>query len=55
MLSRKVKITSLFWIAVVGLFLTSAYTAVIVSQGIETKRMIEFIYKRSKKEVNTDN
>jgi hypothetical protein len=52
MLSRKVKITTLFWVAIVGLFMTSMYTAVIVSQGIKTKKMIEFIYKNNKNEAN---
>jgi len=39
------KINTLFWTAVIGLILTTIYSAVIVQQGIKTKKMIQYIYQ----------
>ncbi|GGE51456.1 hypothetical protein GCM10011391_32800 [Pullulanibacillus camelliae] len=44
------KISSLFWIAISGLTLTTIYSAFLMQQGIKTKRMIEYIYKQNKKQ-----
>ncbi|MFS0861188.1 hypothetical protein [Fredinandcohnia sp. 179-A 10B2 NHS] len=50
MLSRKTKITTLFWIAILGVILTTIYTIVIMVQGSRTMKMIEYIYKQNKKQ-----
>lgn len=46
--SLRKKITTLFWIAVGGLVLTTIYTAVLAQQGVETKKMITYNYKSNK-------
>ncbi|MGM7724312.1 hypothetical protein [Metabacillus sp. Hm71] len=51
---RDIKITTLFWIAIFGLFLTTVYSAVIVNQGIRTMRKIDFIYYRNKKDAERE-
>ncbi|GGH80153.1 hypothetical protein JOD43_002227 [Pullulanibacillus pueri] len=52
--SKEMKITTLFWIAISGLLLTTIYTIVIMKQGIETKKMINFIYKNNKRTASED-
>ncbi len=51
---RDIKITTLFWIAIFGLFLTTVYSAIIVNQGIRTMRKIDFIYYRNKKDAERE-
>ncbi|HER2025574.1 TPA: hypothetical protein VJR00_001818 [Streptococcus pyogenes] len=50
MLGKRMKLTTLFWIANFGLVLTTVYSAVLISQGIDTKKKINFIYRQNKKE-----
>ncbi len=47
-MKRGIKIDTVFWIAILGLLLTSIYTGVLIKQGSKTMRMIEFIYYRNK-------
>ncbi|KKI91244.1 hypothetical protein WQ54_15855 [Bacillus sp. SA1-12] len=51
---RDIKITTLFWIALFGLFLTTVYSGIIVNQGLRTMRKIDFIYYRNKKEAERE-
>jgi hypothetical protein len=44
------KISTLFWIAIFGLLLTTIYSAVLITQGIDTKKKINYIHRQSKKE-----
>ncbi|MEH7226578.1 hypothetical protein V7112_22510 [Bacillus sp. JJ1566] len=48
MFSIKTKITTLFWIAILGVILTTIYTIVIMIQGSRTMKMIRFIYNQIK-------
>lgn len=51
---RQMKINTLFWIAILGLILTTAYTSVLVTQGLQAKRRIDFIYYRNKREAEKE-
>ncbi|WP_413306220.1 hypothetical protein AA0X95_05340 [Bacillus sp. 1P10SD] len=48
MLNKKKKITSLFWIAILGLILTTIYTILIGILGYRTMNRIDYIYKENK-------
>lgn len=45
---RGTKITTLFWLAITGITLTTIYSGVIVNQGYKTKKMIKYIYQHAK-------
>jgi hypothetical protein len=47
-LNKKEKITSLFWIAILGLILTTIYTIVLGILGYRTMSRIDYIYKQNK-------
>ncbi|WP_169864960.1 hypothetical protein [Sutcliffiella halmapala] len=53
MFTVKKKMETLFWLAVVGLFLTTIYTTVIVNQGMKAKEKINFIYTYLKSASNS--
>ncbi|MFS0823875.1 hypothetical protein [Bacillus sp. 1P02SD] len=55
MLSRATKITTLFWIAILGVILTTIYTIVIMIQGSRTMKMIRYIYNQNKKANEQEN
>ncbi|WP_159439901.1 hypothetical protein [Bacillus sinesaloumensis] len=55
MLSRSTKITTLFWIAILGVILTTIYTIVIMIQGSRTMKMIRYIYNQNKKRGEHEN
>ncbi|MBM7656486.1 purine-cytosine permease-like protein [Neobacillus cucumis] len=48
MLNKKGKITSLFWIAILGLILTTIYTIILGILGYRTMNRIDYIYKQNK-------
>ncbi|MEH7388557.1 hypothetical protein V7147_24635 [Bacillus sp. JJ1521] len=48
MFSRGTKITTLFWIAILGVVLTTIYTLVIMIQGSKTMKMIRYIYNQTR-------
>ncbi|WP_449539764.1 hypothetical protein [Ferdinandcohnia sp. Marseille-Q9671] len=54
MLNRGTKITTLFWIAILGVILTTIYTIVIMVQGSKTMKMIRYIYNQNKKFENEE-
>ncbi|WP_155925468.1 hypothetical protein [Bacillus sp. UNC438CL73TsuS30] len=53
MLNKKTKLTSLFWIAILGLILTTIYTIVLGILGYRTMNRIDFIYKENKQGKNS--
>ncbi|MEH7235001.1 hypothetical protein [Bacillus sp. JJ1562] len=53
--SIKTKITTLFWIAILGGILTTIYTIVIMIQGSRTMKMIRYIYNQIKKRGEHEN
>lgn len=55
MFSIKTKITTLFWIAILGVILTTIYTIVIMIQGSRTMKMIRFIYNQIKNHNEQEN
>lgn len=55
MLSRSMKITTLFWIAILGVILTTIYTIVLMVQGSKTMKMIRYIYNQNKKQREQEN
>ncbi|NRD80191.1 hypothetical protein HPT25_22935 [Bacillus sp. BRMEA1] len=55
MFSRGTKITTLFWIAIGGLFLTSIYSILLAILGIKSMAMISYIYKQNKKQAQQEN
>ncbi len=55
MFSRATKITTLFWIAILGVILTTIYTLVIMIQGSKTMKMIRYIYNQTKKQGEQEN
>lgn len=55
MFSRATKITTLFWIAILGVILTTMYTIVIMIQGSRTMKMIRYIYNQVKKSNEQEN
>jgi hypothetical protein len=48
-ISRGNKITTLYWIAIGGLFLTTIYTIILGIIGTKIMKMISYIYKENKK------
>ncbi|MGV3465718.1 MAG: hypothetical protein ACO1OT_10545 [Heyndrickxia sp.] len=48
MISKKQKLTSLFWIAILGLILTTGYTIILGVLGYRTMNRIDYIYKNNK-------
>jgi purine-cytosine permease-like protein len=48
LLNKKTKLTSLFWIAILGLILTTIYTIVLGILGYRTMNRIDYIYKQNK-------
>lgn len=50
MFGKTSKIDTLYWIAVFGLILTTIYSAVLIYQGVDSKRKLNFIYRKNKKE-----
>ncbi|WP_453989738.1 hypothetical protein [Bacillus nitroreducens] len=55
MLNRGMKITTLFWIAILGVILTTIYTIVIMIQGSKTMKMIRYIYNQNKQWEESEN
>lgn len=55
MFSRKTKITTLFWIAICGLFLTKIYSIILGILGAKTMKMISYIYRQNKERVKQQN
>ncbi|WP_335402551.1 hypothetical protein [Bacillus sp. JJ1533] len=55
MFSRATKITTLFWIAILGVILTTIYTIVIMIQGSRTMKMIRYMYNQHKKRGEQEN
>lgn len=55
MISRASKITTLFYIAILGVFLTTIYTTIIMIQGSRTMKMIRFMYNQTKQHVEHEN
>lgn len=53
MLNKKTKLTSLFWIAILGLILTTIYTIVLGILGYRTMNRIDYIYKQNKPRKNS--
>ncbi len=53
LLNKKTKLTSLFWIAILGLILTTIYTIVLGILGYRTMNRIDFIYKENKQGKNS--
>jgi ABC-type phosphate/phosphonate transport system permease subunit len=53
MLSHKNKMTTLYWIAVFGLFLTTVYSFILGILGARTMKMIRYIYNQNKKSNNS--
>jgi hypothetical protein len=49
MLSKKNKLTTLYWVAVGGLILTTVYSIVLGILGARTMKMISFIYHHTQK------
>jgi hypothetical protein len=49
LLGYRRKITTLFWIAISGLVLTTIYSIVLGILGTKTMKMISYIYKQNKK------
>jgi hypothetical protein len=47
-LNKKEKLTSLFWIAILGLILTTIYTIILGILGYRTMNRIDYIYKQNK-------
>jgi purine-cytosine permease-like protein len=47
-LNKKEKITSLFWIAILGLILTTIYSVILGILGYRTMNRIDYIYKQNK-------
>ncbi|MBT2722327.1 hypothetical protein [Bacillus sp. ISL-46] len=52
MLSKSDKISSLFWIAILGLILTTIYSIILGMLGYRTMNRIDYIYKDNKKRNN---
>lgn len=48
LLNKKTKLTSLFWIAILGLILTTIYSIVLGILGYRTMNRIDYIYKQNK-------
>ncbi|MGF6950341.1 hypothetical protein QF028_002846 [Neobacillus sp. B4I6] len=48
MLNKKEKLTSLFWIAILGLILTTIYSVILGILGYRTMSRIDYIYKQNK-------
>jgi hypothetical protein len=48
MLNKETKLTSLFWIAILGLFLTTVYSILLGILGYRTMNRIDYIYKQNK-------
>lgn len=44
------KINTLFWIAIFGLILTTIYSAILLYQGIDSKRKLNYVWGKNKKE-----
>ncbi|NRD78494.1 hypothetical protein HPT25_14100 [Bacillus sp. BRMEA1] len=55
MFSRGTKITTLFWIAICGVFLTTIYSIILAILGIKSMTMISYIYKQNKKRAQQEN
>lgn len=53
MFSRATKITTLFWIAIIGLILTTIYSIILGILGAKTMKMISYIYRQNKKRSNS--
>lgn len=53
LLNKKTKLTSLFWIAILGLILTTIYTIILGILGYRTMNRIDFIYKQNKQRKNS--
>ncbi|HZH61231.1 MAG TPA: hypothetical protein VEY70_17040 [Metabacillus sp.] len=53
MFGKRKKINTLFWIAIFGLILTTIYSAILVYQGIDSKRKLNFIYRKNKEEAES--
>lgn len=50
MFSKNTKFTSLLWIAILGLVLTTIYTLILTILGTKTMKRIEYIYKKTRQE-----
>ncbi|NRD79872.1 hypothetical protein HPT25_21275 [Bacillus sp. BRMEA1] len=55
MLGKGNKITTLFWIAISGVVLTSIYSIILAILGIKSMTMINYIYKQNKKRDQQEN
>ncbi|MGN7295841.1 hypothetical protein [Fredinandcohnia aciditolerans] len=55
MISRATKITTLFYIAILGVILTTIYTIIIMIQGSKTMKMIRYIYNQNKQRGEHEN
>ena len=55
MFSRATKITTLFYIAILGVILTTIYTIIIMIQGSKTMKMIRYIYNQNKQRGELEN
>ncbi|NRD77051.1 hypothetical protein HPT25_06015 [Bacillus sp. BRMEA1] len=49
MFSKETKITTLFWIAISGLFLTTIYSILLAIMGIKSMNMISYVYNQMKR------
>ncbi|WP_180271488.1 hypothetical protein [Fredinandcohnia onubensis] len=55
MISRATKITTLFYIAILGVILTTIYTIIIMIQGSKTMKMIRYMYNQTKQSAEHEN
>ena len=53
MFGLRKKINTLFWIAIFGLFLTTIYSAILLYQGIDSKKKLNFVWGKNKEEVES--
>nr|WP_309099949.1 hypothetical protein [Fredinandcohnia onubensis] len=55
MISRATKVTTLFYIAILGVILTTIYTIIIMIQGSKTMKMIRYMYNQTKQRAEHEN
>jgi len=55
MISRATKVTTLFYIGIFAVILTTIYTIIIMIQGSRTMKMIRYMYNQTKQSAEHEN
>lgn len=53
--SHKTKMTTLFWLCMISIILTTGYSYIILRQGYKAKKMMTYIFKQVKRVQQSNN